>query len=86
MKLSTRIKKIDPTLVSNGVCPMRIRIMLDCKLIRETTSWTLADADHYTLTSVHGYKYLPQESPVISGDGSIYFHYASTTYAKWCNK
>ena len=85
MKLSSRMRKIRPDLAASSTCPRTIVIMLDGKRIRETDSWTIADADHYTLTSVHGHKYLKQESPVISSNGNIYFHYTSTTYIDWCN-
>lgn len=84
MKLSSRIKKTAPHFVNGSTCPRTIVIMLDGKRIRETDSWTIADADHYTLTSVHSCKYLKQESPVINCRGEIIFHYTSTTYRDWC--
>lgn len=85
MKLSSRIKKLYPTLVNGTSCPLKIVIILDHKRIRETDSWIIADADHYTLTSVHGCKVLLQECPVINGLGELIFHYTSTTYRDWCN-
>ena len=80
MKLSTRIKKYVPE-YSNGP----IKMMVDCGKKETRTANTLEEADriHEEYTG-KGYTLLPQECPVVNQHGVV-MHYASGSYAEWCN-
>lgn len=94
MKLSTRIKRdIAPNMIWGNDAPSdwtkrRICLMVDCGrnpeyATTETNLLSVADATHKALIE-SGVTLLPQESPVVNGEQIIY-HYATGTYAEWCN-
>ena len=86
MKLSSRIKR-DAPWYSEHDPDWEIVLMVDCGnfCTRRVSSFNSADEEHNELTKTEGCTLLPQESPVINGNGEIIYHYTSTTYKEWCN-